>query len=105
MTLPVACNLGTLTTEQRRREQEILAKFRAAQLPASAIDGGYRFDVPCGPADLAELGEFVALERLCCPFLSFRLSIGAALAPVFLEIVGEGRAVEAFIRATFVELR
>jgi hypothetical protein len=103
MPLPIACNLGALSLEQREREQNLLAEFKSLQRRARPIDAGYSFEIPDGPATLARLGEFLALERLCCPFLSFRLAVGSELAPVVLEVTGDDAAAQAFVRDTFVK--
>ena len=41
--------------------------------------------------------EFIALERLCCPFLNFGLEIKAEGGPVWLRLSGR-EGVKAFIR-------
>jgi hypothetical protein len=101
MAIPVACNLGALSTEQRAREQSLLAEFKSLQRGMQPIDAGYRFEIPGEPGTLARVGELLGLERLCCPFLSFRVAVGAALAPVVLEVTGDAAA-QAFIRDTFI---
>ncbi len=101
MTLPVACDLSSLTAEQQRREQALLAAFQAAGYAAAPTEGGYRFEVPAEPAILADLGELLALERLCCPFLRFELTVASGLGPVHLDVSGDGPAAAAFIHETF----
>jgi hypothetical protein len=103
MSLPIVCNLGALSPAQREREQHLLAEFKSWQRDARPIDAGYSFEVPDEPATLARLGEFLALERLCCPFLRFRLAVGFELAPVVLEVSGDDDAAQAFVRDTFVK--
>jgi hypothetical protein len=44
------------------------------------------------------VAEFVARERLCCPFLSFTLEVFPERGPLWLTLTGEGGARE-FIRA------
>lgn len=73
--LPIACDLSRLTGDQRRREQELLGKLRARLVRESETDDGVWFSLAADPATLAELGELLALERLCCPFLTFRLEV------------------------------
>ncbi|MFL6259174.1 MAG: hypothetical protein ACJ76Y_05625 [Thermoanaerobaculia bacterium] len=73
--IPIACDLSRLDDSQRRREQELLRKFRQYWTPESETDDGVWLSLPAGPADLAELGELLGLERLCCPFLSFQLEV------------------------------
>ena len=36
---------------------------------------GYAFCLPVEPNTLRKTVEFISLERLCCPFLSFALEV------------------------------
>ena len=75
--IPIACDLTKLSPEQREREQALLARFRKTARSRSVGDN-LEFSLPADPHTLAELGEFLGLERLCCPFLTFDLRIDAA---------------------------
>ena len=101
MPSPIACNLGALSPEQRKREQTLLAEFRSSPPNARPINNGFRFEVASEPEALARLGEFLALERLCCPFLTFKLTVGSAGVPVTLDVYGDEPGAQAFIRDTF----
>lgn len=73
---PVACDLGRLDDGDRRRERELLAWFRAAQLSARREVGAVRYALTADARTLAAVGELLGYERLCCPFLEFRLEVG-----------------------------
>ena len=73
--IPIACNLSRLNESQRRREQELLRKFRTRWVREEETDDGVWLSMPADPAELAELGELLGLERLCCPFLKFQLEV------------------------------
>lgn len=73
--LSIVCNLARFSDEQRRREQELLARFRRRLVRESETDDGVWFSLAAEPAELASLGELLGLERLCCPFLTFRLEV------------------------------
>jgi hypothetical protein len=75
---PIACNLSNLDDAARSREQELLVRFRTILTEATRSGDHYRFTLPSDRATLADLGEFMALERLCCPFLRFQLSVDAS---------------------------
>src|SRR5262245_4311357 len=75
--IPIACDLTTLSREQREREQALLAQFRKTARRRGSGEN-LEFFLPADPHTLAELGEFLGLERLCCPFLTFDLRIDAA---------------------------
>jgi hypothetical protein len=46
------------------------------------------------------LGEFLGLERLCCPFLTFELSIPAGRGSVILHVTATGA--KSFLRSVFM---
>ncbi len=37
---------------------------------------------------MALLGEFIQLERQCCPFLRFQLTVEPGGGPIWLELTG-----------------
>jgi len=46
---------------------------------------------------IVKAAEFVALERLCCPFLNFSIEVEAESGPVCLRLTGR-EGVKEFIR-------
>ena len=97
---PIACDFGALSSAQRTREQALLAEFRRKFRDAQETDQGYRVVIPDDPLVLSRLGELVALERLCCPFLAFDLSIPAERGRVTLHIYGRP-GTKSFLRSEF----
>lgn len=94
----LACDLNALTREQRHRHQAVLAQLRESVQEVRELEAGYSFRYPAEGAVILLLAEFVSLERLCCPFLSFTLEVKAQRAPVWLSLTGvEG--VKLFLRA------
>ena len=71
----IACDLTRLNPDQRRREQELLRKLKKQWIQVDETDDGVWLSLPADPAELASLGELLGLERLCCPFLTFRLEV------------------------------
>jgi hypothetical protein len=67
----LACNLAALTPDQRQRRAELFARLAGSRLELVETPSGYRLAFPSSPALAAELAEWVALERVCCPFLGF----------------------------------
>ncbi len=90
---PIACDLSKLDDTARRREQQLLARFRSVLVLMSETESGFKFSLPADPETLSDLGEFLALERLCCPFLSFQLQVSAE-EQADLEISGPPGAKE-----------
>lgn len=94
---PLACDMTAIPAGQRpvhlAKSRELFLQIREMrELP----DGyEFRFD---GETDLLKkLVDFVALEKLCCPFLDFRIEIEAENGPVWLRLAGR-EGVKEFIR-------
>jgi len=61
------------------------------------LPDGYEFRLEDDARVLLKATEFISLEKLCCPFLAFRLDIDAEGGPVKLRLTGR-EGVKAFIR-------
>jgi hypothetical protein len=75
---PIVCDLNALTPEERRRRQMILEAVARTIIGRNELANGYELSFDTTRLDLAALGEWIALERRCCPFLHFRLHIESA---------------------------
>ena len=73
-----ACNMKALTTEQRtehaKRSKLLLRSIQSRK----ELPDGYAFRVDPSAIPIEEVARWIALERLCCPFLHFGLDIDAA---------------------------
>ena len=98
--LPIACDLGALSSGQRARERTLLAEFKDLLRDPQETELGFRVVIPDDPFVLSRLGEFLALERLCCPFLTFDLSIPAERGTMTLHIYGRP-GTKSFLRSEF----
>jgi len=49
-------------------------RLRSAALDRSELANGYTFKLDGKAISLPEVAEWIGMERLCCPFLSFQLS-------------------------------
>jgi hypothetical protein len=82
--VPIAC---TLSPDQlRERREGLLRKAGSALLETVERDDGYAFRFP--PEMFEELAGIVGLERRCCAFLRFSLTVEPGGGPVWLEITG-----------------
>ena len=61
------------------------------------LEDGYEFRFASGPDLIIKLGQFISLEKLCCPFLNFGVEVEAEGGPVWLRLTGR-EGVKAFIR-------
>lgn len=84
----IACDLSALDAPQRRRRRELQEQLRADIQEARELEDGYAFRHSPKTSVLLELAEFAALERLCCPFFGFEISVGRDRGPVWFRITG-----------------
>ena len=96
--IPIACTLND--AEFRLRERAVLQKIRAAVIETNETANGYIFYFPSDDASFAALNEFIVLERRCCPFLDFRMTVPRGHGDIQLELSGLDGA-KGFIEANF----
>ena len=84
--LPIACSLTSAELQQRR--QTVLKKIRSAVVEARELQDGYAYCFPSENQQLAEIASMIELERQCCPFLRFSLTIEPNGGPIWLELTG-----------------
>jgi hypothetical protein len=90
--IPLACDPSALTDEQWERHRELYHELRADVQEIEELEDGYAFRHSADGGVLLAIAQFVANERLCCPFLEFEISVGCGGGPVWLRISGEGDA-------------
>jgi hypothetical protein len=88
--VPVACNWAALTAEQQVRQRALVGQLRGDVKGIRELDDGYAFGHSPDRAVLMAIAEFVANERLCCPFFEFGLTVERDGGPVWLRITGKG---------------
>jgi hypothetical protein len=90
------CDMMALSPEQRTAHQERIGQlFGTLVREIRELDNGYayRFD---GEHYLL-LADFITHERLCCPFLCFRLDLAPEQGPLWLQLTAHGN-VKPFLR-------
>ena len=90
--VPIACGWAALTTEQQERQRSLYRRLRADVREVRELDDGYAFRHSPDAALLLTIAEFVANERLCCPFFEFALTVERDGGPVWLCMTGKGEA-------------
>jgi hypothetical protein len=84
--LPViACTLDPASLEQRKG---MLWKIIGKATERRTTTDGYEFQFDAKSVTLSDLTEVIALERECCPFLCFVLTIEPAGGPLRLQLTG-----------------
>jgi hypothetical protein len=98
--IPIICTLND--EEFRNREKAVLSAIKKSFLVAEETTGGYNIRFPSNDVTLAALSEFISLERRCCPFLDFKLTVPRGGGDLFLELSGPEGAKE-FIATNFMD--
>lgn len=71
--IPIVCNLDAIPADKRERHHTLAVGIFAAVTATEGLEDGYAFRLPFSM--WADLGEWAALERLCCPFLTFEFKL------------------------------
>ena len=100
---PLACNMGVFTPEQREDHIRVTTQLVKAMQSVREIQNGYEFVFPNESHYITGVGEFIANERLCCPFLEFGLNIKSNDPSISLSLTGPAGTQE-FLRAEFEEV-
>jgi hypothetical protein len=90
--VPVACSWSALTAVQQERQRALYRQLRADVEEVVELEDGYAFRHSPDRAVLLAVAEFVANERLCCPFFEFGITVERDGGPVWLRMRGEGEA-------------
>ena len=96
--LPIACSLTDAELLQRR--QTLLLKVRGAVVEVRELADGYAYQLPGDEEWLATIASMINLERQCCPFLTFQMTVEPGGGPVWLALTGPGGTKE-FLSSTF----
>jgi hypothetical protein len=100
---PIICIPNALTPEQRARARELRARLAGAASHVREESDGYVYAYAADSKILRLLGEWIDLERLCCPFLTFEVRWPSGDAAPTLRLSGP-EGVKEFLRAEIPEL-
>jgi hypothetical protein len=93
-----ACDMTAIATEERTRHTETTRRLFQAVETIRDLPNGYSFQLPNSGESLLTAAEFVANERLCCPFFGFELHVAPGGGSPWLYLTGP-EGVKPFIRA------
>jgi hypothetical protein len=96
----LACNMGVFTPAQRDSHIQNTMDLVQSMQGFEEIENGYEFLFPNQTAFISKVAEFIANERLCCPFLEFTLLVKANDELISLALSGPAGTQE-FLRAEF----
>ena len=86
--LPIACNPTALDAEQRERKRLLQQQLRADVWEIRELPDGYAFRHSSESSMCLVVAEFIALERLCCPFLDFGFDVERDGGPLWFRMTG-----------------
>lgn len=95
---PFACNMLALDAEGRRRHKAVTEQMKAAIKEVQELPDGYGFRFPAEQSTILLTSEFIARERLCCPFFTFEIVAEQEDGPLWLHLRGR-KGVKDFIKA------
>ena len=84
--IPIACNLTDKELQERRKN--VLQKLAKNIIGVQELENGFSYRFPDEDKVLQQLITVVNLERKCCPFLNFKLTVEAQNNFVSLELTG-----------------
>jgi len=99
----IACDLTVMNAQEREQHFLTVHELFASVLEVQERPDGYAFRLPTESLTLRSAAEFIANERLCCPFFEFTLKVEPQQAGLWLWLTGSAE-VKPFIHATFREL-
>ena len=100
--VPVVCDMGAFSPDERQRYQTLRTKVMNGIEEVFETPSGFRGRVGQG-IQAGEIAEWMSLERRCCPFLDLGLRLTKDRAQ-WLELQGGPDAKE-LLRAEFAVLR
>lgn len=89
---PVMCHLSD--DEFRERERSLLERFRKTVADRREHGEGYVYGLPLSQDSLELLTELILLEKDCCRFLDFSISVKSGNEYVSLQLSGPPGAKE-----------
>src|ERR1700733_1866188 len=97
---PFACNRAALAAQARKRHfDELSPALRARKKSIRELRDGFEFEFPPDTATFELVSEWVAGERLCCPFFDIDVHVERRGA-LWLRLTGR-EGVKQFIKADF----
>jgi hypothetical protein len=84
----IACNVSPFSPAERQRWQELGQSWRTKAHEVRELPDGYALRIPPDAASILAAAEWMALDRVCCPFMAFALEIESEGGSVWLRLTG-----------------
>jgi hypothetical protein len=95
---PFVCDLNAIDPAHREQHSQAATEVFHSVQAVRELPNGYAFRLPNETGLLLKAIEFIAYERLCCPFFGFTLQIEPEGGAVWLHLTGR-EGVKPFIRS------
>jgi hypothetical protein len=92
--IAIACDMNAFDAEQRHRYQVVRTRVRTAITRVRELTHGFALELSADAELMAAAGEWIALERRCCPFFTFVLELPSGTQCAELRITGPEPAKE-----------
>ena len=83
---PITCN--PFAVSNRTRYRLLRDRLKSAISDRSELQNGFSYKLDGLKISIAEVGEWISLERQCCPFLCFGLTISRGDETWLLVLTG-----------------
>jgi hypothetical protein len=95
----IACNFGAIAPADRNDHADTAENIFTSTLDIQELEHGYGFRLPLENIMLTKISEWIANERLCCPFFTFSMVVADEL---WLQLTGTDE-VKGYIRSIIVD--
>ncbi len=98
MESPFACDMSAISPEERGAHLAAIQEVFGAVREIREIPDGYAFRLENETSWLKKAVDFIAKERLCCPFFGFTLRVEPERGELWLSLTGR-EGIKPFILA------
>lgn len=99
---PFACVMDAIQPGKRESHLSTARFLFSSVVEVCELRDGFAFRLAERPNLLQKLGEFIELEKLCCPFFGFTVEVEPEGGAVWLKLTGR-EGVKPFIQAEIGE--
>jgi hypothetical protein len=85
---PFACDMSAIEPDRRGEHIAMIDELFRAVEDIRELPNGYAFRLSNESDLLHKAAKFIALERLCCPFLGFAIEVEPEGGAVWLSLTG-----------------
>jgi hypothetical protein len=95
---PFACDMTAIAPDQRGSHLAVIETLFRSVETVRELPNGYAFRLPNESDIVLAVGQFIMMERLCCPFFGFSVDVEPEGGALWLSLTGRD-GVKPFIMA------